>query len=95
MAWRAHDVETLRSMGQVTTQDEVNALRSYFAQVRDLDVEVNLVAMRSEGERTVIRFTRRDRFRDPAGRLVVKESPQLEKHVVRTPDGLRFVRPQG
>jgi hypothetical protein len=95
MAWRAHDVETLRSMGQVTSQDEVNALRNYFAQVRDLDVEINLVAVRSEGERTVIRFTRRDRFRDPAGRLVEKESPQLEKHVVRTSDGLRIVRPQG
>jgi hypothetical protein len=94
-AWRAHDVEALRRMGQVTTESEASALRRYFDSVQDLDVELNVVAMRTEGDRTTVRFTRLDRFRDPAGRLVLKESPLLEKQVVRTPDGLRFVRPTG
>jgi hypothetical protein len=94
-AWRAHDVDTLRRMGQVTTEDEAAGLRRYFESVRDLDVELNVVAMRTDGDRTTVRFTRLDRFRDPTGRLVLKESPVLEKQVVRTPDGLRFARPTG
>jgi hypothetical protein len=94
-AWRAHDVDALRRMGQVTTDAEVDALRSYFQTVRDLDVELNVIALRAEGDQITVRFTRRDRFRDPAGRLVLKESPTLEKQIVRTPAGLRFVRPTG
>jgi hypothetical protein len=94
-AWRAHDVDALRRMGQVTTDGEVAALRAYFETVRELDVELNVIALRAEGDRVTVRFTRRDRFRDPAGRLVLKESPTLEKEIVRTPAGLRFVRPTG
>ena len=94
-AWRAHDVEALRSMGQVTNDHEADALRDYFAHVHDLDVELNVIALSTDGDRTTVRFTRRDRFRDPAGRLVLKESPMLEKQVVRTPTGLRFSRPTG
>ena len=94
-AWRAHDVEALRRMGQVTSDREADALRAYFASVNDLDVELNLIALDMEGDRTTVRFRRLDRFRDPAGRLVEKESPTLEKQIVRTPDGLRFARPTG
>jgi len=94
-AWRAHDVDALRRMGQITTDGEADALRSYFETVRDLDVELNVIALRTEGDQTTVRFTRRDRFRDPAGRLVLKESPTLEKQIVRTPAGFRFVRPTG
>jgi hypothetical protein len=94
-AWRAHDVDALRRMGQVTTDGEADALRSYFQTVRDLDVELNVIALHAEGDQITVRFTRRDRFRDPAGRLVLKESPTLEKQIVRTPAGLRFVRPTG
>jgi hypothetical protein len=94
-AWRAHDVEALRRMGQVTTDREEDALREYFERVHDLDVEVNVIALDTNGDRTTVRFTRRDRFRDPAGRLVLKESPMLVKQVVRTPMGLRFLRPTG
>ncbi len=94
-AWRAHDVEALRRMGQVTNDREADALREYFDRVHDLDVEVNVIALSTDGDRTTVRFTRRDRFRDPAGRLVLKESLMLEKQVVRTPTGLRFSRPTG
>jgi hypothetical protein len=92
-AWRAHDVEALRRMGQVATDGEAAALRRYFGAVRDLDVDLDLISLREQGERMVVRFTRRDRFRDPAGRLVLKESPPIEKEIVRTSDGLRFARP--
>ena len=94
-AWRAHDVEALRRMGQVTDDREADALREYFERVHDLDVELNVIALSTDGDRTTVRFTRRDRFRDPAGRLVLKESPTLVKQIVRTPTGLRFARPTG
>jgi hypothetical protein len=94
-AWRTHDVEMLRRMGQVTSEREAQALRAYFDRVSDLDVELNVIALHNEGDRTTVVFTRRDRFRDPAGRLVLKESPTLEKEIIRTPDGLRFARPTG
>ena len=42
------------------------------------------------GDEANVRFIRRDRFRDPAGSLVTKESPVVEKRVVRTPGGLRL-----
>ena len=89
-AWRAHDVDTLRRLGQVTTDEQARTLREYFAKVQDLDVEVHLVEVRADGERTVVRFTRRDRFRDPLGRVISKESPPIERTLVTTPEGFRF-----
>src|SRR5207244_2991001 len=62
-AWRAHDVDTLRRLGQVTTDEQARTLREYFAKVQDLDVEVHLVEVRSAGRRTVRLFTSRRRVR--------------------------------
>jgi hypothetical protein len=89
-AWRAHDVGTLRALGQVRTEAQANALRGYFATARDLDVEVNLLDVRPAADGATVRFTRRDRFRDPTGRLVLKESPPIEKEIVRDGRRLRF-----
>jgi hypothetical protein len=89
-AWRGHDVDTLRAIGQVTNDGQASALRAYFANVGDLEVEVRVLDIRSNGDRATVRFTRRDRFRDPAGREIAKESPPIEKNIVTTPQGLRF-----
>jgi hypothetical protein len=89
-AWRNHDVAELRRIGQVTSDSQATDLERYFAKVEDLDVEVNVIEVRNDGDRATVRFTRRDRFRDPTGRLVTQESPPIEKRVVRSPDGLRF-----
>ena len=89
-AWRGHDVDTLRAIGQVTNDGQANALRQYFANVGSLQVEVRVLDIRSDGDRATVRFTRRDTFRDPTGREVAKESPPIEKVVVTTPQGLRF-----
>lgn len=91
-AWNAHDVEALRRMGQMSTAGDAEAVRRYLAQVTDLDVSVNVIGLRDEGERVVVRFVRRDRFRDPAGRLVEHESPPIEKVLLRTADGFRVAR---
>ena len=69
------------------------ALRDYFARVQDLEVEVRMIDTRAVGERRVVRFTRLDRFRDPAGRVVAKETPPIEKDVVRVGSRLRFAAP--
>jgi hypothetical protein len=89
-AWRNHDVGELRRIGQVTSDSQAEDLERYFAKVEDLDVEVHVIDIRDDGDRATVRFTRRDRFRDPTGRLVTKESPPIEKRVVRAADGLRF-----
>ena len=89
-AWRNHDVAELRRIGQVTSDGQAADLERYFAKVEDLDVEVRVIDIRPEGDRATIRFTRRDRFRDPTGRLVTQESPPIEKRVVRGADGARF-----
>ena len=89
-AWRGHDVEELRRIGQVTSEVQAAALRDYFARVEDLDVEVQLLSVRPRGDHRTVRFTRRDRFRDPLGRLVTQETA-VEKDVARTANGLRFV----
>src|SRR5436309_1939590 len=94
-AWRAHDVDALRRLRQVTSDEQARTLREYFAKVQDLDVEVHLVEVRADGERTVVRFTRRDRFRDPLGRVISKESPPIERSLVSTPEGFRFATPGG
>src|SRR5436309_2772147 len=94
-AWRAHDVDTLRRLGQVTTDEQARTLREYFAKVQDLDVEVHLVEVRADGERTVVSFTRRDRFRDPPGRGIPKESPPTARTLVTTPEGFRFANAGG
>src|SRR5205814_1926708 len=39
-AWRKHDVDELRRIGQITSEAQAAALRDYFARVDDLDVEV-------------------------------------------------------
>jgi hypothetical protein len=89
-AWRNHDVGELRRIGQITSDSQAADLERYFAKVEDLDVEVHVLDIQNDGDRSTVRFTRRDRFRDPTGRMVSQESPPIEKHVVRAPDGLRF-----
>src|SRR5207247_1593995 len=49
-AWRGHDVEELRRIGQVTSEVQAAALRDYFARVEDLDVEVQLLEVRPRGD---------------------------------------------
>ena len=53
----------LLRLGQVANDRAANGLRRYFSQVEDFDVEVDLLGLRSEGGRTIVRFVRRDRFR--------------------------------
>jgi hypothetical protein len=89
-AWRRRDVDELRRIGQVKSDKQAAALDEYFASVKDFDVQVKILDVVPEGEGWTVRFTRRDSFRDPTGELVSKESPTIEKQVVRTPDGLRF-----
>jgi len=91
-AWRKHDVDELRRIGQITSEAQAAALRDYFARVDDLDVEVQLLEVRPRGDHRTVRFTRRDRFRDPLGRLISQETP-VQKDVARTASGLRFVPP--
>jgi hypothetical protein len=74
----------------VTSDSQAADLERYFAKVEDLDVEVRVIDIRMEGEGATVRFTRRDRFRDPGGRMVTQESPPIEKRLVRSADGLRF-----
>src|SRR5439155_1647790 len=73
-AWRKHDVDELRRIGQITSEAQAAALRDYFARVDDLDVEVQLLEVRPRGDHRTVRFTRRDRFRDPLGRLISQET---------------------
>jgi general secretion pathway protein A len=89
-SWRTRDVAELRRIGQVTDDRQAQALDKYFDTVEELEVEVRVLEMSGSGDRRTVRFTRRDRFRDPAGREVSKESPPIEKTIVRTPDGLKF-----
>jgi hypothetical protein len=89
-AWRGRDIDALRRLGQVTNDEQAESLRKYFASVQDLEIEVSLLGAQSEGGRTIIRFVRRDRFKNPLGRVVTKESPPIERALVTGPDGLRF-----
>lgn len=52
--------------------------------------EVHLLSIREDGDRAVVRFTRRHRYRDALGRLVLKETPPMETTVVKTAEGVRF-----
>lgn len=94
-AWRARDIQALRDLGQISSERAAQALRRYFADLEDFDVEIDLLGLRSEGGRTIVRFVRRDRFRNPSGQMVLQESPPIEKEVVQTPDGLRFAPGRG
>ncbi len=92
-AWRRHDVEELRHIGQVTTEGQAAALRDYFARTESLEVSVELLEVTAEDGHRTVRFTRRDSFRDPLGRVVSKETPPIEKGVVRADGEVRFVVP--
>ncbi|HWP64818.1 MAG TPA: hypothetical protein VNO26_02760, partial [Candidatus Limnocylindria bacterium] len=89
-AWRTRNAAELRRIGHVETDEQEQALVRYFQTTPDLEVAVHVIELRAEGGRGIVRFTRRDQFRDPAGREVSKESPPIEKTVVRTPEGVRF-----
>jgi hypothetical protein len=54
------------------------------------DAQVHLLSIRADGDRAVVRFTRRHRYRDALGRLVLKETPPMETTVVKTAEGVRF-----
>jgi hypothetical protein len=89
-AWRTRNAAELRRIGHVETDAQEQALVKYFESANDLEVAVHVLELHAEGGRGIVRFTRRDHFRDPAGREVSKESPPIEKTIVRTPDGVRF-----
>jgi hypothetical protein len=89
-AWRNHDIAALEAVGQVATQGQADALKSYFESVEDLDVDVTILGITPSGDEARVQFIRRDRFRDPGGNMVTKESPMIEKRIVRTPGGLRL-----
>ena len=89
-AWRNHDIAALEAVGQVATQGQADALKSYFESVEDLEVDVTILGIVITGDEARVRFLRRDRFRDPGGSMVTKESPVIEKRIVRTPGGLRL-----
>lgn len=92
-AWRSHDVLELQRIGQVTSPAQAAALADYFRRTGEIEVEVRLLdVIEADGELRV-RFVRRDRFRDPLGRMVSKESPPLEKLLAKSADGLRFAAP--
>jgi hypothetical protein len=93
-AWRRHDIKELEAVGQVATQGQADALATYFESVRDLEVDVTILEITPAGDEARVRFIRRDRFRDPGGNMVTKESPAIEKRVVRTPGGLRLAPPR-
>src|SRR5262249_20658612 len=67
-AWRTGNAAELRRMGHVDTDAQEQALTKYFAGTKDLEVAVHVLELHAEGGRGVVRFTRRDHFRDPAGR---------------------------
>jgi hypothetical protein len=89
-AWRTRDAAELRRIGHVDTDEQERALAKYFATISELEVAVHVLELHVDAGRGVVRFTRRDRFRDPAGREVSKESPPIEKTIVRTPEGVHF-----
>jgi len=89
-AWRTRNVAELRRIGHIENEDQARSLTKYFATTRDLEVAVHVKDLKVNGGRGTVRFTRRDRFRDPGGREVAQESPAIEKTVVRTPEGVRF-----
>jgi hypothetical protein len=90
-AFNRQDVAELRRIGQVADDRQADAMGRYFATVSDLQVTVRVLAVETNGDTATVRFQRRDRFRDPTGRVVDKESPPIEKTLRRTPDGLRFL----
>lgn len=57
---------------------------------QDVDAQVHLLSIREDGDRAVVRFTRRHRYRDALGRLVLKETPPMETTVVKTAEGVRL-----
>ena len=48
----------------------------------------------AEAGKTRVRFTRRDRFKDPAGQEIAQETPPIEKEIVETEDGPKLSAPQ-
>jgi hypothetical protein len=89
-AYRQRDVEALRRIGQVTSDSQAQQMRDYFDKTPQLDVEVKILDVSKRGDKTTVRFTRRDRFKDPSGQDVSQETPPIEKEVVDTPEGLRL-----
>jgi hypothetical protein len=60
---------------------------------QELDVHAHLLSIREQGQRTVVRFTRRHHYRDALGRLVMRETAPLQTTVVKTAEGVRFETP--
>jgi len=89
-AYEARSVGELQRIGQITSPKQAEAMARYFEQIRDLRVDVEVLAIESRGDRATVRYRRRDRFRDPTGQVVDKETPPIEKEIRRTPSGLVF-----
>lgn len=92
-AYRRRDVDALRRLGQVTNDGQARQMRDYFDKTPELDVEVKVLDVSRENGKTKVRFTRRDRFKDPTGQEVSQETPPIEKEVIDTPQGPQLKAP--
>jgi hypothetical protein len=92
-AWRNRDLESLKRLGQFSSEEQAAVVGRYLATARDLEVQVEILGVDTQGDRHVVRFRRTDHFLDPGGRPVSQVTPPIEKEIVRTPAGLRFATP--
>ena len=80
--------------GALPSEKLLAAMGQYMEEMVKAGILLAGEGLRPTSDGVRVKFVRRDRFRDPAGSLVTKESPVIEKRVVRTPGGIRLAPPR-
>jgi uncharacterized caspase-like protein len=89
-AIEAKDVDAVARLYESFSQRQREALRDYFENADDLDVEIDDVSVMSHPPDMVVSFTRRDRFTDAQSGKPVRLEVRLTKILVHAGDSWRI-----
>lgn len=80
-AWEKGDIETLKTLGQITTEEEEDRLRNHYLYVRDIKVSIQneTVEINEDKRQTIVSFDRTDEWTDERGERHRKNLPRIAK----------------
>ncbi|MBI2471863.1 MAG: protein kinase [Planctomycetes bacterium] len=80
-AWEKGDIETLKKLGHITSEEEEDKLRNHYMYVRDIKVSIQneVIEINDDNRQTTVSFDRTDEWTDERGERHKESLPRIVK----------------
>ncbi|MDO8142871.1 MAG: hypothetical protein Q6358_15340, partial [Candidatus Brocadiales bacterium] len=80
-AWEKGDIETLKKLGHITSEEEEDKLRNHYMYVRDIKVSIQneVIEINDDNRQTTVSFDRTDEWTDERGERHKENLPRIVK----------------